>query len=193
MPKQTSTNINYKDLFLEKIRQNYQSLILGFLVFLVVISIVVKFVKLPQVKLTTNKKIPEVAKQEKPAKKTVTYKIKEGDTLWAIAEEHFGSGFNAYDLALSNNLKNPDLIEIGQEIVIPSITPKQPTKGVIVEAKTEKVTLKEVNYKVKEGDYLWKIALEAYGDGYQWSKIAKINNLINPDIIYAGAVLIIPR
>ncbi|MGA2968080.1 MAG: LysM peptidoglycan-binding domain-containing protein, partial [Candidatus Levyibacteriota bacterium] len=48
-------------------------------------------------------------------------------------------------------------------------------------------------YTVKSGDYLWSIAIRAYGDGYQWVKIAKANNLTNPDLIFSGNVLQLPR
>lgn len=192
MPKQTSANISYKDLFLEKVRQNYQSLILGFLIFFVGLSVIVKLFSLPKQRPTASKK-PAATKQEKLEPQANKYKVKEGDTLWAIAENHYGSGFNADDIVKANKIVNPDLIETGQELLIPSVEPKYPTKGMIAEVKTEQVVLKESKYTVKQGDYLWKIALEAYGDGYQWIKVAKVNNLSNPDLIYAGNVLTIPR
>jgi len=191
MPKQTANPIEYKSLFLEKIRQNYQSLVLGFIVFLVGLSVVTKLTSRPQQPELTKK--TDITKQEKTENKVNKYKVKEGDTLWSIAESYFGSGFNAFDIASANKITNPDLINKGQEIIIPNVTPKQSTKGVIAEAKTEKVVITESKYKVKTGDYLWKIALEAYGDGYQWVKIAKINNLSNPEIIHAGNALMIPR
>ncbi len=192
MPKQTSANINYKGLFLEKVRQNYQSLILGFLVFLVGLSVIVKLFYAPKQKLPAEKKAV-TTKQEKLETQANKYKVKEGDTLWAIAESYYGSGFNAYDIVKANKIINPDLIEIGQELLIPSVEPKYLTKGVIAEVKTEQVVMKESKYTVKQGDHLWKIALEAYGDGYQWVKVAKANNLSNPNLIFAGKVLTIPR
>ncbi len=47
-------------------------------------------------------------------------------------------------------------------------------------------------YVVKRGDYLWKIAVEYYNDGYKWVEIAKVNNLKNPDLLFAGQKLIMP-
>lgn len=48
-------------------------------------------------------------------------------------------------------------------------------------------------YIVKSNDSLWDIAQKVYNDGYQWVKIAKANNLTNPDMIFSGNVLTIPR
>ena len=78
MPKQTSANINYKGLFLEKVRQNYQSLILGFLVFLVGLSVIVKLFYAPKQKLPAEKKAV-TTKQEKLETQANKYKVKEGD------------------------------------------------------------------------------------------------------------------
>jgi hypothetical protein len=44
-------------------------------------------------------------------------------------------------------------------------------------------------YTVQAGDSLWKIAQKEYGDPYKWVNIAKKNNLVNPDLIFAGNVL----
>lgn len=56
---------------------------------------------------------------------------------------------------------------------------------------TDKITGN--TYIVKEDDYLWEIALRAYGDGYKWVDIARNNNLLNPDVIHKGNVLKLPR
>ena len=48
-------------------------------------------------------------------------------------------------------------------------------------------------YTVKKGDTLWVIAKKYYGDGSKYSKIAKENNLVDPNKINIGQVLIIPK
>lgn len=48
-------------------------------------------------------------------------------------------------------------------------------------------------YVVKKGDYLWKIAKEVYGSGYNWIDIAKANKLKNPGVLYKGQTLILPN
>lgn len=45
---------------------------------------------------------------------------------------------------------------------------------------------------VLKGESLWKIAETAYGDGEQWTKIAKANTLRNPNVIAVGAELLLP-
>lgn len=55
----------------------------------------------------------------------------------------------------------------------------------------EKIT--GTTYTVQAGDWLSKIAGRAYGDVYQYDKIAKANNIANPDSIEVGTVLQIPR
>ncbi len=47
-------------------------------------------------------------------------------------------------------------------------------------------------YVVRRGDYLWKIAIQKYGDGYKWVEIARANHLVNPDLLFRGQKLIIP-
>ena len=50
-------------------------------------------------------------------------------------------------------------------------------------------------YTVAPGDYLWKIAQKFYGTGYKWDVIYKANagSIRNPNLIYAGQVLVIPE
>lgn len=55
----------------------------------------------------------------------------------------------------------------------------------------EKIT--SDTYTVVEGDWLSKIAGRAYGDVYDYNRIAEANNIANPDLIEPGMVLQIPR
>ena len=68
----------------------------------------------------------------------------------------------------------------------------EPTKAedpTIEPTKVEQTKVEgDKTYTVVRGDYLWKIAVSQCGDGFAWSKIAKANNLKNPDIIHAGNV-----
>jgi LysM repeat protein len=49
--------------------------------------------------------------------------------------------------------------------------------------------------KVRRGDSLWRIAKRHYGDGKKWKKIFKANKLKigDPDLIFVGRTLIVPR
>src|SRR6476469_6227947 len=49
------------------------------------------------------------------------YKVKAGDTLWALAERYYGDGRKYPKLARLNKIKNPDHIEIGQTLTMPMI------------------------------------------------------------------------
>jgi nucleoid-associated protein YgaU len=51
----------------------------------------------------------------------------------------------------------------------------------------------ENTYTVSKGDSLWSIAVKAYGDGYKWTEIANANNLKNPNVIFTGTSLNLPR
>ncbi len=138
---------------------------------------------------------------------TGSYTVAEGETLWSIAEKSYNDGYAWVDIAKTNNLKEPYELEKGQKLVIPkrSVTsaPEENMSQVIsptavptvtVAPKTEVKTIEVpadqkitgAYYKIAEGDNLWTIAERAYGDGYRWVDIAKANNLVNPDLIYAG-------
>lgn len=129
----------------------------------------------------------QIEETQKEETKEGIYTVKKGQSLWAIAEEVYGSGFNWTDIAKANNINNPNLIEEGQELKLPQVEKSTATVTKPAE-KIEKDT-----YTVVRGDSLWKIAVRAYGDGYRWVDIAKANKLTNPNLIHSGNVLVIPR
>lgn len=129
------------------------------------------------------------------------YITKSGDNLWSIAERNYKSGYNWVDIQRANNISNPDSINIGTKLVLPNVDQKNATsvpelkifvtdKG-LGSSSVQKIS--GVDYIIEEGDNLWDIALRAYGDGYKWTELQRINKVNNPNLIYPGNKLIIPR
>ena len=62
-------------------------------------------------------------KIQKPASESVMYTVVKGDTLWAIAEKHYGKGQGAKytEIVKANSppVKNPDMIQPGWVLRIP--------------------------------------------------------------------------
>lgn len=174
-----------------KAGESYTSLILGILVVVVVGILVVSLgrsVKLQD--LLSPKKDTMSQKTQEDGQKTHTVVV--GDHLWGISEKMYKSGYNWVDIAKENNLTNPNVLTVGSKLRIPNVKPKESTVTQAPQTQiSEKIT--GSSYTVKEGDFLWDIAVRAYGDGYRWVDIARSNNLDNPDRIYIGNVLKLPR
>lgn len=61
----------------------------------------------------------EVEQSSPPPPPGKTHTIKQGDTLWALAQSHLGNGSKWREIASANGIMNPSSLEIGQEIIIP--------------------------------------------------------------------------
>lgn len=124
-----------------------------------------------------------------------TYTVAAGDNLWIIAEKAYKDGYKWVEIAKANNLTDPNDIHVGNKLVIPGVTKDIPTVQTADEHLSTSTQSKivENTYKVQPGDSLWGIALRAYGDGYRWVEIAKVNNLTDPNVIHVNNVLKIPR
>ncbi len=48
-----------------------------------------------------------------------TYIVQKGDTLWGIAKRYYGNGNRYPEIARANNIANPNIIHIGQKLIIP--------------------------------------------------------------------------
>lgn len=176
-----------------KLNESTISMILGSLVVIVVGALVVNYFR----NVSTIEKAPEeitptVETEIQPDQSLpAVYTVKKGDSLWKISESFWGSGYNWVDIVKENNLSNPDVLYVGRELRIPKTEVIKPTLAQ-KEIPTG-VAISTENYTVVKGDYLWKIAVRAYGDGYQWVKIARENHLTNPNLIHPGNNLKLPR
>jgi len=172
--------------------KSYTSLILGIVVVVIALTLIVVFINRQAQNISQTK--PEVSSQKtenltEAKNLQTTYTVVEGDYLWSIAESYYKSGYSWVDIAKANDLENPDLLFVGTKLIMPIIK-----ETVLTSTNEGKETLiSEASYTVVKGDCLWDIAVRAYGDGYRFVDIAKANNLVSPDLIHSGNVLVIPR
>lgn len=186
--------------------ESYTSLVLGIVVVIVSTILIISTIKDRNLQNSPKKETSSLSTsrdkeiESEQLKEEVTYRVKTGDTLWSIAEKEYNSGYKWTLIAQANKIQNPDLIEVGKLLVIPSDSKNQDQQTVQENtlnppSQGQKETSRQTQIKkyiVKRGDYLWAIAEKEYNNGYRWVDIAHANNLANPDIIHAGNELIIP-
>lgn len=61
------------------------------------------------------------------------------------------------------------------------------------EKKEEALVALPTTHKVAQGEYLWNIAEKYYKSGYNWVTLAQANKLANPDLLYVGQELSVPK
>jgi putative chitinase len=178
-----------------KLNESTISMVLGAVVIVVVGILVVNYFK----KTDQGEIVPSATtEKEQVAKIGEKHTVQKGETLWSIAQDAYGSGYNWVDIAEENGLTNPGDIAEGQELSIPSAESKLATimeeeTKTEVQAEADTTKISGASYTVVKGDSLWNIAVRAYGDGYKWVEIARENNLKNPNLIHSGNVLTLPR
>lgn len=172
----------YFEIVSNKVQNNQSrvSIILGALIILVAGILVFNYFQRGNNELgPAQKSQMDVSPQNLPGK----YTVKDGDTLFIIAQKYYNDGYKYTAVAKANNLANADIIEAGQVLDIPKLE-----GGLEWGAKITGNT-----YTVVAGDWLSTIAGRSYGDIYSYDKIAKANNIQNPDLIEPGTILTIPR
>lgn len=130
-----------------------------------------------------------------------TYSVVDGDNLWRIAEMKYKSGYNWVDIQKENRILDPDLIAVGMKLKLPKVKAKMATvvvasntKGQNTNDSKSKISkISGSNYTVVKGDTLWDISVRAYGDGYEWINVSRVNKLSNPNIIHPGNKIALPR
>lgn len=204
MAKPNSQSTKSQGSYFEKLEsevrsnQSRLSLILGGLIVLVVGVLIFNYFNKPQPQLGPAQQTTEA--DISPDKLPGKYTVKEGDTLFLIAEKYYQDGYKYTEIAKNNNVTNMDIIEVGQVLEIPQNIVPTGEKGAEIGAGTGGgdttiwgPKIEGDSYPVVAGDWLSKIAGRAYGDIFAYDKIAKANNIANPDVIEIGQVLKIPR
>ena len=182
-------------------RQSKISMVLGGLIILVMGILVFNYINKDKASLgpaqsTEISSAEDVSSENLPGK----YTVKEGDTLFTVAEKYFKDGFKYGEIAKANKLTNPNEITTGSVIEIPkleaqAISSPEPSEEPLSTGTGGGNTtiwgerIEGNTYTVVAGDWLSKIAGRAYGDIMAFEKIAKANNIQNPDIIEPGTVL----
>jgi nucleoid-associated protein YgaU len=142
-----------------------------------------------------------------------TYVVCEGDSLYTIAKNFYGaseagkkSTINMLFSTNRNILKSPDMLHIGQKLVIPPLPSKQSRKSSaenvsvnttnpqntqiaqttetqerVAAGSNQTTTTQTRDYVVKSGDSLWKIAAMQLGNGSRYEEIAELNSDVLPD------------
>ena len=105
---------------------------------------------------------------------TIEYTVAAGDTLYSIAAR-YGTTVDA--IVALNKLAKPDAIYAGMKLKIPQGAGGQPVSG-------------GIEYIVQVGDNMSSIAVKF---DVTVDAILKANGLSNPDFVYAGQKLVIPK
>lgn len=181
--------------------QSKISMVLGALIVIIIGILVFNYFNrnnatLGPAQQTTQKENKDVTPEKLPGK----YTVKEGDTLFIIADNYYKDGFKYTEIAKANNLSNPNQIETGAMLEIPKLSTQQ------TQASPEETLgtgggnttiwgpkIEGNKYTVEEGDWLSTISARAYGDIFAYERIAKTNNIQDPNQIEPGQVLTIPR
>ncbi len=199
----------------EQMSESYISIGLGILVVVVVGILLYNFFTQKNADQNTAKENGVTDEATTSAQNANSYTVKEGDTLWSIAETVHKSGYNWNDLAKANNLSGNEDLKVGQVLVVPSPVsiPSTDTKVEVAvtspsaasdpvatpvnqASESSTATQKSItgsSYTVVKGDTLWDIACRSYGDCYAWIKIYQTNKLADPNLIYEGNILSLPR
>lgn len=189
-PRLVVSKLDLKNILKKlKLNEDNISMVLGVLVIIVTGILVVNYFKsvnggkLFKTGDTSSTKTEDVKK----------HVVAKGESLWKIAVATYGDGYKWTEIAKANNIQTPNSIEVGQELTLPELGEKTEAKAEVKDTAGTNVSITGATYEVVKGDNLWTIAVRAYGDGYQWVKIARENKLVNPNLIYPGNLLALPR
>ncbi len=188
-----------------KINENLISTVMGGVVVVVMAAMIFNYFKtFNKSGLISEESAANLSEEEALSKELpTTYKVVKGDDLWHISERFYNSGYNYVDIAKASKLANASAIEVGQELVIPKVIAKkatvikaETTKKIEIKTQTAKISIEGGKYTTVKSDYLWSIAVRAYGDGYKWAVIYNANKAkigSNPNRLFTDVELVLPR
>lgn len=197
---QTKHSEAYREELITKIKENYLSVALGFLVFLVAVTLIYRSTSSRQQAQMEQ----DQAQVEMEQKKNV-HVVKPGESVSSIARDVMGSVDYADEIVAANSLKNPEVIEVGQELTLPEVgvtaaPTTAPTEAPKMEKKQGETTstttagkIEGTTYVVQKGDTLMTIAERAYGNKSMYTRIMSANGIRNPNRVEVGMTLKLPR
>src|SRR6478735_5394717 len=97
------------------------------------------------------------------------YTVVAGDTPSALALRFYGDAELSWLIASASGIADPNVINVGQQLIIPDLT----------------------RHTVVAGDTLSALAVRFYGDAALYPLIATVNGIADPNVINVGQVLII--
>jgi nucleoid-associated protein YgaU/peptidoglycan/xylan/chitin deacetylase (PgdA/CDA1 family) len=117
------------------------------------------------------------------------YVVQPGDTLWGIARRF---DTTIQDLVEANNIQDPNLIIVGQRLIIPTGQEPTPTPEPQPTPTPEPPPPAEeyFEYIVQPGDTLWHLS-RRFNTTIQ--KLVEINHIQDPSLIVVGQTLLIPK
>ena len=136
---------------------------------------------------------------------TKSHRVAEDESLWSIAQEHYGDGALYAKLAEFNRSRvgDDDTIHVGVVLRIPprqALTGERPAPRQ-VNARPSKKSSKKASkksaqsvraYTVQDGDTLGEIAQRLLGSAGRWPEIVKLNGIDDPDVVPVGTILKLP-
>ena len=123
--------------------------------------------------------------------KMIKYIVSSGDTLYKIADKFYGTGTKWEDIKQVNkNIHETDL-QTDQEIIIPNVPILDRLEDISF---FKNCASKNVAYKIKWGDSLYKIASVLYNNGKKWNVIYENNKnaITTTTDLLVGQVLLLP-
>jgi nucleoid-associated protein YgaU len=187
-----------------KLNENTISTVMGGIVVVVIAGMIFNYFRTANLKswqgaLLTEEEAATTVADDQSDKVIATHKVVKGEDLWHIAEKYYRSGYNYVDIMKENKIAGAGVIVAGQDLRIPKVEAKMITvveaKEAVVKVETKmETTIAVGEYTTQKGDSYWKIAVRAYGDGYQWPKIYQANKKIfgNPNLIHTNVKITIP-
>jgi len=126
---------------------------------------------------------------------TKTHRVMEDESLWAIAQQHYGDGALYGKLAKFNSdrIADDNSIRIGVVLQIPPkhiLTGERPAQRNMTASRP--VSSSSRTYTVREGDTLGEIAQRQLGSSRRWTEIVKLNDIEDPDVVPVGTKLKLP-
>lgn len=144
-----------------------------------------------------------------PVSRMTRYEVREGDSIYRIAQTHLGDGrqweklrpFNVGKLGKNGEVREGVTLFIppreGATVPVPAIVGTVRDERAARDAKDSKDAKKDsaapATYTVQKGDDLSRIAQKALGNSRRAGDIADLNRLLDPDDLQIGTVLKLPK